>query len=219
MIETEKIIGYTFSDKSILEQALTHTSFVNENGGRSYERLEFLGDALVDFLVGEYFFENYTGYSEGLLTELRKMAVCEEELCRAKCMTKLSQFVRHGNGAVVNDKIKADVFEAVTAGIYLDGGMSEARKFVIRNIDLVPESLKERHEDYKSILTETVRKNKKSIAFNVLRTFGYDHEKNYEIAVVIDGKTVATATSVGKKRAERKASKLALQKLSSIKTD
>ncbi len=219
MIEAEKIIGYTFSDKSILDQALTHTSFVNENGGRSYERLEFFGDALVDFLVGEYFFEKFPSYSEGLLTELRKMAVCEEELCLANCMTKLSCFVRHGKGTAVNDKIKADVFESVTAGIYLDGGINEARKFVIRNIDLVPESLKERHEDYKSILTETVRKNKKNISFEVLKTFGLDHEKNYEVAVLIDGKIVATATSIGKKRAEQKASKLALQKLSSIKSN
>ena len=214
MEQVEKIIGYTFSDKALLKKALTHTSFVNENGGRSYERLEFLGDALVDFIVGEHFFENFPNYPEGTLTELRKMAVCEEELCRATCMQKLSTMILHGKGTVVNDKIKADVFEALSASIYLDGGMSEARKFVIRNIDLVPESLKERHEDYKSIITEIVRKNKKTISFEVLKTSGPDHEKVYEVAVIVDKVVLATASAIGKKRAEQLSSKLALQSLS-----
>ena len=142
------------------------------------------------------------------------MAVCEEELCRATCMQKLSTMILHGKGTVVNDKIKADVFEALSASIYLDGGMSEARKFVIRNIDLVPESLKERHEDYKSIITEIVRKNKKTISFEVLKTSGPDHEKVYEVAVIVDKVVLATASAIGKKRAEQLSSKLALQSLS-----
>lgn len=213
MDNIQKIIGYTYSDASLLREALTHSSYVNENGGKSYERLEYLGDALVDFIVGEYFFTSFPNQSEGALTNLRKMAVCEEELCSVKCMQELSNHIIRGKGTSINDKIKADVFEAVTASIYLDGGLGEARKFVIRNVDLAPESLKERHEDYKSILTEIVRKNKKSISFEVISTFGPDHEKKYEVGVIIDGKRISSAISIGKKRAEQISAKIALSKL------
>lgn len=213
MDNAQKVIGYKYSDVNLLVEALTHSSYVNEHGGKSYERLEFLGDALVDFIVGEYFFEKFPNYPEGELTSVRKMAVCEDELCVAKCMENLSEFVRLGKGASINDKIKADVFEAITASIYLDGGLENARKFVIRNVDLMPESLKERHEDYKSILSETVRKIKKTLRFEVLSTSGLDHEKTYEVGAYICDELISRAKSNSKKKAEQLASKLAIAKM------
>ena len=106
----EEIIGYKFSDKILLVTALTHSAYANERGGESYERLEYLGDALVDFVTAESLYLKYPAFSEGKLTGLRKKAVCREALAEAKCMLNLSQHVRLNGATKMSAKIKADVF-------------------------------------------------------------------------------------------------------------
>lgn len=211
--EAEKIIGYVFRDKSLLECALTHTSYVNEHGGVSYERLEFLGDALVDFLVGEVFYLMHKGYDEGKLTSLRKKAVCKESLAEAKCTEKLVEIMKKGSGLRVNDKVRSDVFESVCAAIYLDSDITFARKFVLEFLDLSPFLLSEKREDYKSALLEIARKLKLDITFEVIDTFGPDHEKTFVVGVSTQNGRIATAEGMGKRKAEQQASKIAIKRL------
>lgn len=218
MIErAEKIIGYTFSDKALLKTALTHSSYTHENGGVSYERLEFLGDALVDFIAGETLYLFHKGYDEGKLTSLRKKAVCMEALAETKCAEALAELVLKSNGLHLNERVRADVFESVTAAIYLDSGLENARKFVLRFLDLSPVSLDEKREDYKSKLLELSRKIKKDVSFETIDSFGPDHEKTFVVAVAIDGVRMATGEGIGKKRAEQQVAKIALKRLSETK--
>ncbi len=211
--QAEKIIGYSFRDKGLLTTALTHSSYANEHGVYSYERLEFLGDALVDFLVGEAFYLFHKGYDEGKLTALRKKAVCKEALAEAKYVNELVELMLKGSGLRVNDKVRSDVFEAVTAAIYLDSGIEEARSFVLRALDLSPSSLDEKREDYKSKLLELSKKLKIELSFEVVDTFGPDHEKTFVVAVVSQGARIATAEAMGKRKAEQQASKIAFKRL------
>lgn len=209
----EEIIGYKFSDKSLLVTALTHSAYANERGGESYERLEYLGDALVDFVTAESLYLKYPAFSEGKLTGLRKKAVCREALAEAKCMLNLSQHVRLNGATKMSAKIKADVFESVTAAIYLDGGFSEAKDFVLRSLDVLAESLDKKREDYKSVLLETAQKLNVRVEFDVIDEYGPAHDKTYVCAVRVSGKQFSVAEGSSKKRAEQSAAKLALQRL------
>ena len=211
----EQIIGYIFRDKSLLVTALTHSAYANEKGEASYERLEYLGDALVDFVTAESLYIKYPAYGEGKLTGLRKKAVCREALAEAKCVDKLSSFVRLNSSTKMSAKIKADVFEAVTAAIYLDGGFEEARAFILRSLDVLAESLDAKREDYKSILLETAQKLDVRIEFDIIDEYGPAHDKTYVCAVRVSGKQFSVAEGTSKKRAEQSASRLALQRLKS----
>lgn len=209
----EEIIGYKFSDKNLLVTALTHSAYANERGGESYERLEYLGDALVDFVTAESLYLKYPAFSEGKLTGLRKKAVCREALAEAKCMLSLSQHVRLNGATKMSAKIKADVFESVTAAIYLDGGFSEAKDFVLRSLDVLAESLDKKREDYKSVLLETAQKLNVRVEFDVIDEYGPAHDKTYVCAVRVSGKQFSVAEGSSKKRAEQSAAKLALQRI------
>lgn len=218
MIErAEKIIGYTFHDKSLLKTALTHSSYTNENGGISYERLEFLGDALVDFLAGEALYLFHKGLDEGKLTSLRKKAVCMEALAETKCAGELAEIVLKSKGLHLNERVRSDIFESVAAAIYLDSGLENARRFVLKFLDLSPVSLDEKREDYKSKLLEVANKIKSEIAFESIDSFGPDHDKTFVVAVNLNGSRIATAEGLGKKRAEQQAAKIALKRLSELK--
>lgn len=131
--EVEKAIGYTFKNKELLAAALTHASYVNEHGGKSYERLEFLGDSLVNFLVAEALYGS--GQDEGTMTERRQHIVSKKPLADAVDRLGLADHVRRGNG---NDafsvKKVSDLFESVCAAVYLDGGLEPCRKFVLGNL-------------------------------------------------------------------------------------
>ena len=136
--EVEKIIGYVFKNRSLLNQALTNESYVNEHGGTGNERLEFLGDGLLNFIVAEMLF-NATPDDEGVLTELRKELVSKSPLAAAVREMGLIKYYRMGKGAKsefnkAKDKPVSNIFEAVLGAVYLDGGMDEAKSFVKRNL-------------------------------------------------------------------------------------
>ena len=211
----EEIIGYKFDDKGLLVTALTHSAYANEHGDSSYERLEYLGDALVDFVTAESLYLKYPAFSEGKLTGLRKKAVCREALAEAKCMPELSRHIRLNAATQMSAKIKADVFEAVTAAIYLDGGFCEAKDFILRSLDVLAESLDRKREDYKSVLLETAQKLDVRVEFDIIDEYGPAHDKTYVCAVRISGKQFSVAEGTSKKRAEQSASRLALQRLKS----
>ena len=161
--ELQQKLGYEFKDESLLLRALSHSSYFNENHSTcegSNERLEFLGDSVLGFITAENFFKNYTDFPEGDLTKLRAAMVCEKSLASFAREIQLGKYLMLGKGEVVTGgrerpSIQADAFEAVIAAIYLDGGMDEARKFVLKYID---EAIRKHRsvKDYKTMLQEVV---------------------------------------------------------------
>ncbi len=163
--ELQNKLGYTFKNEAILVRALSHSSYVNENHliSESNERLEFLGDSVLGFITAENFYNNYKKLPEGELTKLRAAMVCEKSLAGFAKEIELGKYLLLGRGEVLTGgreraSIQADAFEALIAAIYLDGGMDEARKFVLKYID---EAIRKHQsfKDYKTMLQEVVKRN------------------------------------------------------------
>ncbi len=201
-------INYKFKDKKLLERALTHSSKSELN----YERLEFLGDSILDFLVGEYFFKNCSE-AEGKLTVLRSHYVSENYLCQVFDRLNLKDDVRLGKSyqGEISKAIKADIVEAVIAGIYLDSkenGMVEARKFILENFDL--QNYRSIIDDnYKSRLQELIQGNFKC-KMQYITTACDD---GFESSFYMDEDKISTARGKSKIEAEQHTAKLAIEKL------
>ncbi len=213
----QKIIDYKFKNKALLERALSHSSFVNErqNGGESNERLEFLGDSVLGFIAAEHYFLHYTGMPEGELTKLRAATVCEASLCCFAKELDLGVYLFLGRGELVTGgmerpSILADAFEAVLAAIYLDGGIDEARRFVLRFIkDAAKKS--DSFKDYKTILQEVIQKNpEESVEYVLTAESGPDHNKSFLVEVHLNSNIIGKGTGKSKKIAEQEAAKEAL---------
>ena len=163
--ELEKRIGYTFKNKQLLSEALTHSSYANErqDGTRCNERLEFLGDSVLGFISAEHFFEHFKHLPEGELTKRRAFFVCEKSLSVFAKELGIGDFLLFGKGEILTGgkdrpSILADAFEAVLAAVYLDGGIEPAKKLVLRFIDKADE-VKPGITDYKTTLQEIVQRN------------------------------------------------------------
>lgn len=215
----EQKIGYEFKDRTLLRQALTHSSFSNEqkiNKLENYERLEFLGDAVLELLSSQFFFERYPSWKEGQLTRVRSSMVCEPALAFCARDIELQDFILLGKGEEATggrgrDSIVSDVMEAVLGAIYLDGGFDEAKRFVHRFI-LSDLEQKQLFYDSKSILQENVQKAGKELFYQLVSETGPDHDKTFVINAMIDGKCVGTGTGRNKKSAEQQAAYAVLQK-------
>lgn len=215
----EQKIGYEFKDRTLLRQALTHSSFSNEqkiNKLENYERLEFLGDAVLELLSSQFFFERYPSWKEGQLTRVRSSMVCEPALAFCARDIELQDFILLGKGEEATggrgrDSIVSDVMEAVLGAIYLDGGFDEAKRFVHRFI-LSDLEQKQLFYDSKSILQENVQKAGKELVYQLVSETGPDHDKTFVINAMIDGKCVGTGTGRNKKSAEQQAAYAVLQK-------
>ena len=161
----EKSIGYTFKNKELLKKALTHTSYAYENKIQSNERLEYLGDSILEFISSEYLFLNYSNLSEGEMTKVRAYSVCEENLYNISIKHNFSDFLYLGKSEkVVKNKKKAilaDSVEAVIAAIYLDSNIEEAKKFILNNIKDAVEFASKNvgQKDYKTVLQEKLQVN------------------------------------------------------------
>lgn len=216
-------IGYEFKEKGLIMQALTHSSFSNEqkiNKFKNYERLEFLGDAVLELLSSRFFFETYPDMSEGQMTRLRSSMVCEPALAFCARDISLGDYILLGKGEESTggrkrDSIISDVMEAVIGAIYLDGGIEEADKFVKKYI-LSDLENKQLFYDSKTILQEKVQKEGKSLTYELISENGPDHDKVFIVEAVIDGKTVGKGRGRNKKSAEQQA---AYQVLLSQKTE
>ena len=210
--ELEKKIGYEFKDKELLMQALTHSSFSNEqkiNKFKNYERLEFLGDAVLELLSSQFFFESYPEMSEGEMTRLRSSMVCEPALAFCARDILLGEYVLLGKGEEAaggreKDSITSDVMEAVIGAIYLDGGITEADKFIQRFI-LSDLENKQLFYDSKTILQEKVQKLGKTLVYNLAGESGPDHDKIFTVEAQIDGTVVSSGQGRNKKTAEQQA--------------
>ncbi len=209
----EQNIQYVFSDKALLKQAMSHSSFINEmkkTGMESYERLEFLGDAVLELVTSEFLFENYRELTEGQLTKLRASIVCEFTLSSVSEMLHFGDYVLLSKGEELTggrnrSSILCDLFESVLGAIYLDGGMEAARKFAHTFLltDIENKSL---FYDAKTTLQEMVQKDGKGVVtYELLEESGPDHNKKFVTEVMVDGKSLAQGEGSSKKNAQQMA--------------
>ncbi len=215
----EKILGYTFKDKSLLLNALTHSSYANEarNGITSNERLEFLGDSVLSIIVSKYLYTEFNNMPEGELTKLRASLVCEKSLCGFSRELNLGRFLRLGKGedkggGRERDSILADAFEAVLAAIYLDGGIEVARKhvmpFILRELKHTDDEV---FKDFKTALQEIIQRNpEESVSYFLIGEEGPDHDKLFTVEVHLNSNVIGTGKGKSKKQAEQMAAKQAL---------
>ena len=211
-------IGYTFRHVTLLEKALTHSSFANEgHGGEHYERLEFLGDSLLGFITARYLYEKDRG-PEGELTKLRAAVVCEKALCGYSKQLGLGNYALLGrgeqhSGGAQRPSILADMYEAVLAAIYLDGGMEPAEKFVLRFI--IPEAESQRRrkfKDYKTALQEIVQQNPgERLEYVLSGESGPDHNKTFVTEVHLNSNVIGVGRGRSKKESEQQAAHEALK--------
>lgn len=216
----EKKIGYTFENKHLIQQALSHSSYANEkkhpNG--SNERLEFLGDSVLSIVVSDYLYKHLTSVAEGDLTKLRASLVCEKSLHIFAKQIDLGDYLLLGKGEEntggrERPSILADAFEAVIAAIYLDGGMEAARKHILR---FIPEDLeheaKKAFSDFKTVLQEVVQKNpEEKVEYVLIGEEGPDHNKRFVVEVMLNSQVIGKGKGRSKKEAEQLAAKEALE--------
>lgn len=220
--ELEEKLKYSFKNKALLINALTHSSYANENraeGVPSNERLEFLGDSVLGFVAAEHLFSMKPELHEGKMTRLRAELVCEQNLHAVACDLELGKHLRIGHGEERSGgrkrtSILADAVEAVIAAMYLDGGIEPARDFIMRNI-LSPESIEAHHSaDYKTELQELIQqKPGQSISYIAAGESGPDHDKLFLSKVALNGKVLGEGSGRTKKEAEQAAARAALERL------
>ena len=216
----EQYLGYTFKNKKLLERALTHSSYANENksSGGCNERLEFLGDSVLSIIVAEHIFLNYRNLPEGELTKIRASLVCESALFEFAKEIHLGEFLRLGHGeqrggGAERPSILSDAFEAVLAAIYLDGGIEPAKKHVLRFVD---EKLRcmdaVAFKDYKTVLQEVIQKNpEEKLEYVLTDEKGPDHAKVFTVEVHLNSNVIGTGRGRSKKEAEQQAAREALK--------
>ena len=218
--ELENSIKYIFKDKELLKTALTHTSYAHEKGISSYEKLEFLGDSILEFISSKYLYNKYTSLTEGELTKVRAQVVCEDSLKEVAKKHRFYNYIlvsRSERANKGNEKpaILVDCVEAVIAAIYYDSGLEKAEEFIINNLkDTIEYAVKHiGMKDYKTVLQEKLQKNGEvHIEYIIIKEFGPDHDKTFIAEVRCDNKLLAQGIGKSKKLAEMNAAKLALEK-------
>ena len=221
-MELEKLeenIGYKFKDKELLKKALRHTSYAYEHKVQSNEKLEFLGDSILEFVTSKYLYETYTNLKEGEMTKVRASVVCEKSLYKVAKMHDFSDFLYLGKsetqtGGKNRPAILADSVEAIIAAMYLDGGIDVAEKFIIENLkDSIDFETKHvGDKDYKTVLQEKLQEHGDvKIEYEIIKETGPDHDKTFTAEVMCNGKILATGEGKSKKMAEMQAAKLALE--------
>ena len=197
----------------LMQVAFTHSSYSNEHHTDNYERLEFLGDAVLELVTSEYFYL-HTNLKEGDMSKTRASFVCENALVTYAKNIGLDKYilVGHGQEGKVNDTILADVFESVLGAIYLDCGFLKAKEYADQII--LPYIKEGAHflGDYKSLLQEMIQTDRKSLSYELVREKGPAHDKTFMVNVVIDGIVYGTGMGKSKKEAEQKAAYDAYQK-------
>ena len=217
----QSIIGYRFNNEKLLKQALTHSSYANEKHMEKLsdnERLEFLGDAVLELTSSEFLYAHYPNRPEGELTKLRASIVCEPTLAMCTEAIHLGQFLFLGKGedqtgGRKRKSVLSDALEAVIGAIYLDGGFANAKEFVEKFI-LTDIENKQLFYDSKTILQEVVQGKHRQLSYVLLEEVGPDHDKSFTVGVMIGNEQVSTGTGHTKKAAEQEAAYRALLLLS-----
>lgn len=220
--DLEAVIGYKFRNISLLQNALTHSSYANErwhNSLLSNERLEFLGDSVLGMLVAEYLYRNFPNRPEGELTRMRADMVCEQTLAAAANRIGLGVHLLLGHGEEqgggrTRSSILADAMESVIAASFLDGGMEAALQIVRTFIFVEVPVTKLHNADYKTQLQEMVQQKKnQTLAYELVGQSGPDHDKRFDVEVSLNGVVVGFGSGSSKKRAEQDAARAAIEKL------
>ena len=221
MESLEMKLGYTFRDRSLLSEALNHSSYANEHRSAevsSNERLEFLGDSVLGFVTAEFLFKTYGKLPEGDLTRIRAALVCEQSLYEVAKFLGLGQYLKLGKGEEAGggrqrQSILADATEAVFAAVYLDGGMERVRELICRVL-LSRAPAAEERRDYKTTLQEIVqRRSGQVLTYHMVDESGPDHNKTFLFQVRLNGAPVGQGRGHSKKEAEQAAARDALEKL------
>ena len=212
--KAEQVIGYFFKNKNFLSQAFVHRSFINENRNKqlvSNERLEFLGDAVLELVISSFLYEHFPNLSEGQLTKLRAWVVCEDSISAVSKSLNLSSFLSMGkgellSGGLMKNSILGDLFEAVIGAIYLDGGLDSAKEFILRCLQQDAEAKAKDLwlSDCKSHLQEYTQKARNSApVYTTIEELGPPHQRIYRVEVSVNGQKVGFGEGNSKKEAEQ----------------
>ena len=223
-IELLDKLGYNFADVSYLDAALTHSSYTNELRSRgmraeSNERLEFLGDAVLQLVISEQIYSSYSKHREGALTKMRQQLVCEKTLARIARSIDLGSYINLGNGEEASDcrsrpKILADALEAVIAAVYLDsrGRGDEYKAVILRLFDAEIKKASQGSSDFKTRLQQLAEQDGAALLeYRVIEEIGPQHDKRFTVAAFINNNEVGRGVGKTKKLAEMQAAKMALR--------
>ena len=216
-MELLKELNIPYKNENLYIRALTHTSYANEANTISYERMEFLGDAILELIISEYLYKT-SDFKEGKMTKLRSHYVCENALYEYSLRLKLNDYLLLGKGesergGKYRKAIVADIFESFIAAMFLDIGLDEVKKFVYKHvIPIIENNELDFFNDYKSILQEFVQTDKKSLEYVLVDESGPAHDKKFSVEVKIDNIVYGSGTAHSKKEAEQIAAKDALSK-------
>ena len=222
--ECQKHLGISFRQESLLEMAFVHPSYLNENpglAGSSNERLEFLGDAILNFIVAEKLYEEFPELSEGNLTEIRASLVCRDTLAEIAFSLKLGDWLLLGQGEEANGgrtrpSNLANAMEALIGVLYLEQGLARARRFIFRQLKPRLDKIKagKRTPNYKALVQELVQGQKRPTpVYRLVETAGPDHSKQFTVEILVEGEVVGNGTGKSKKAAENQAARAAWEKL------
>jgi ribonuclease-3 len=220
--DLEAAIGYSFRNITLVQNALTHSSYANErwhNSLMSNERLEFMGDSVLGMVVAEYLYRNFPDRPEGELTRMRADMVCEQALAVVADRIDLGKHLLLGKGEEQSGgrnraSILADAVESVIAAMFLDGGMEAAKAFISKFVLCDVPVTKLHNADYKTALQEKVQEKKnQTLSYALVGESGPDHEKRFEVQVSLNGTVVGTGSGSSKKRAEQDAARDAMARL------
>jgi ribonuclease-3 len=220
----QKDLGISFHQESLLEQAFVHLSYLNENPGfarPSNERLEFLGDAVLNFIVTEKLYEEFPKLPEGELTDLRASLVCRGTLAELASSLKLGDWLLLGRGEETNGgRTKAsnlaNSMEALIGALYLDQGLAKARRFILRQLKPELEKIRagKMTPNYKALVQEFIQGQRRPTpVYRLVEAIGPDHSKQFTVEILVDGEALGRGTGMSKKTAESRAARAAWEKL------
>lgn len=222
--DCQKNLGTSFRRAYLLEQAFTHLSYLNENPGfnqASNERLEFLGDSVLNFIVTERLYKEFPELTEGDLTEIRSTLVCRDTLAGLASSLKLGKWLLLGRGEEANGgRTKtsnlANTMEALIGALYLDRGLTKTRRFVLNQLKPELDNIQagKTAQNYKALVQEFIQGQKKPTPiYRLVQTSGPDHSKQFTVEILVDGEALGRGTAKSKKNAESEAAKVAWEKL------
>ncbi len=223
----EKRMGYTFRNRQLLRTALTHTSYAHQFGVESYERLEFLGDAILGFIIAQELYLDKK-FPEGMSTRIRAALVCEDTLAELSAQIGIDEFALLGTGAENcgerhRKSILADMFEAHVAAMYLDAGLEPTRSYVLKVYgERIKDMITEGHfidHDYKSRLQEKIQGKDRKLTYETISEVGPVHDCIFTVAAAIDGAYIGTGVSNSKKKAQQLAARAAMEKIGHIEDE
>ncbi len=224
--QLERILKYTFANKSLIVEAITHKSYANEKRVESNERLEFLGDSIIAYVVTHELYFNKEVETEGDMTKMRAYIVCEDSLYDVAEELELSQFIKVGkaqeHASGISKAILADMYEAIIAAVYCDSNLKQVKKLILRTLrSKINYALESKYlEDYKTVLQENAQAlGVKSIRYEIISEKGPDHNKTFIAEVYCDDVALAKGEGKSKKEAQTSAAKKALIKYNLIKEE